>query len=50
MLCIEQEWFANPMSGMVEGSHEFNEKLIRRLHKVIFYVVYLILCLGSAYF
>ena len=29
-----KEWFANPLSGMIEGSHEYNEGLIRRLHKV----------------
>ena len=29
-----KEWFANPLTGMIEGSHEYNEKLIHRLHKV----------------
>ena len=29
-----KEWFANPLTGMIEGSHEYNESLIRRLHKV----------------
>ena len=28
-----KEWFANPLSGMVEGSHEYNEKLVRALFK-----------------
>ncbi|XP_013379688.1 helicase SRCAP [Lingula anatina] len=30
-----KEWFANPLSGMIEGSQEYNENLIRRLHKVL---------------
>jgi len=30
-----KEWFANPLTGMIEGSREYNESLIRRLHKVI---------------
>ncbi|XP_052268550.1 helicase domino-like isoform X1 [Dreissena polymorpha] len=30
-----KEWFANPLTGMIEGSHEYNENLIRRLHKVL---------------
>lgn len=30
-----KEWFANPLTGMIEGSHEYNESLIRRLHKVL---------------
>ena len=29
-----KEWFANPLTGMIEGSREYNESLIRRLHKV----------------
>ena len=29
-----KEWFSNPMTGMIEGSREYNEDLIRRLHKV----------------
>ena len=28
-----KEWFANPLTGMIEGSHEYNENLIKRLHK-----------------
>ncbi|KAJ7388077.1 hypothetical protein OS493_039951 [Desmophyllum pertusum] len=28
-----QEWFSNPLSGMIEGSREYNEGLIKRLHK-----------------
>lgn len=31
-----KEWFANPLTGMIEGSHEYNENLIYRLHKVSF--------------
>ena len=30
-----KEWFSNPMSGMVEGNNEYNDSLIRRLHKVL---------------
>nr|XP_018666729.1 helicase SWR1 isoform X3 [Ciona intestinalis] len=30
-----KEWFSNPMTGMIEGSQEFNEKIVRRLHKVL---------------
>ncbi|XP_034338374.2 helicase domino isoform X3 [Magallana gigas] len=30
-----KEWFANPLTGMIEGSHEYNENLIKRLHKVL---------------
>jgi len=30
-----KEWFANPLTGMIEGSREYNESLIRRLHKVM---------------
>ncbi|XP_064649340.1 helicase domino-like isoform X3 [Lineus longissimus] len=30
-----KEWFSNPLSGMVEGSQEYNESIIRRLHKVL---------------
>ncbi|XP_062606790.1 helicase domino-like isoform X2 [Saccostrea cucullata] len=30
-----KEWFANPLTGMIEGSHEYNESLIKRLHKVL---------------
>jgi len=30
-----KEWFSNPMTGMVEGSNEYNDGLIKRLHKVL---------------
>ncbi|ESO91647.1 hypothetical protein LOTGIDRAFT_122039, partial [Lottia gigantea] len=30
-----KEWFANPMTGMVEGSQDYNEGLVKRLHKVL---------------
>jgi len=30
-----KEWFSNPMTGMVEGNSEYNDSLIRRLHKVL---------------
>ena len=28
-------WFSNPLKGMIEGNQEYNEQLIRRLHKVL---------------
>lgn len=30
-----KEWFSNPMIGMIEGNSEYNESIIRRLHKVL---------------
>ena len=30
-----KEWFSNPLTGMVEGSAEYNDNLIKRLHKVL---------------
>ncbi|BFZ18188.1 hypothetical protein BsWGS_21227 [Bradybaena similaris] len=30
-----KEWFSNPLTGMIEGSQEYNENLVRRLHKVL---------------
>lgn len=29
-----KEWFSNPVSGMIEGNAEYNESIIKRLHKV----------------
>lgn len=29
-----KEWFSNPLTGMIEGSQEYNESLVKRLHKV----------------
>lgn len=28
-------WFSNPLNHMIEGNAEYNEQLIRRLHKVL---------------
>jgi SNF2 family DNA or RNA helicase len=50
-----REWFSNPVSGMIEGNAEYNESIIRRLHKVLFLknlivnIVFIIFCflLGS---
>ena len=28
-------WFSNPLKSMIEGNQEYNEQLIRRLHKVL---------------
>ncbi len=30
-----KEWFSNPLTGMVEDTQEYNEGLVRRLHKVL---------------
>lgn len=30
-----QHWFSNPLKCMIEGNQEYNEQLIRRLHKVL---------------
>lgn len=30
-----QQWFSNPLTGMIEGSQEYNESIIKRLHKVL---------------
>ena len=29
-----KEWFSNPLTGMVEGSQEYNESIVLRLHQV----------------
>ena len=29
-----KEWFSNPLSGMVEGSQEYNDSIVKRLHQV----------------
>lgn len=29
-----KEWFSNPMTGMIEGNSEYNDKVIKRLHQV----------------
>lgn len=39
-----KEWFANPLTGMIEGSHEYNESLIRRLHKVFLIILLYLSC------
>lgn len=30
-----KDWFVNPLTGMIEGSHEYNQELVQRLHKVL---------------
>ncbi|EDV22089.1 uncharacterized protein TRIADDRAFT_59226 [Trichoplax adhaerens] len=30
-----KDWFSNPLTGMIEGSQEYNEDIINRLHKVL---------------
>ncbi len=32
-----KEWFSNPVTGMIEGNAEYNENIIKRLHKVCFF-------------
>ena len=32
-----KEWFSNPLTGMIEGSREYNEGLVKRLHSVCVY-------------
>lgn len=34
-----KEWFSNPVTGMIEGNSEYNENIIKRLHKVSTYMV-----------
>lgn len=29
-----REWFSNPLTGMVEGSQEYNDSIVKRLHQV----------------
>ena len=29
-----KEWFSNPVTGMIEGNAEYNDNIIKRLHKV----------------
>ena len=29
-----REWFSNPLTGMVEGSQEYSESIVKRLHQV----------------
>lgn len=55
-----RDWFSNPLTGMIEGTQEYNDQTIKRLHKVkylffcphIIWLVYENFCLfkGSASF
>lgn len=36
-----KEWFSNPMTGMIEGQSEYNDSIIKRLHKVISSVLFI---------
>lgn len=29
-----RDWFSNPLTGMIEGTQDFDEQTIKRLHKV----------------
>ena len=33
-----KEWFSNPLSGMIEGSQEYNDSIVKRLHQVCYWV------------
>lgn len=35
-----KEWFSNPVTGMIEGNAEYNETIIKRLHKVRYEIVW----------
>ena len=30
-----KDWFSNPLTGMIEGSQDYNAQLVQRLHKVL---------------
>lgn len=30
-----KEWFSNPVTGMIQGNSEYNDNIIKRLHKVL---------------
>lgn len=30
-----KDWFVNPVTGMIEGNAEYNEEVVRRLHKIL---------------
>lgn len=30
-----KDWFVNPLTGMIEGSHEYNQEQVQRLHKIL---------------
>ena len=34
-----REWFSNPLTGMVEGSQEYSESIVKRLHQVYLCVI-----------
>ena len=38
-----KEWFSNPLTGMIEGSREYNEGLVKRLHSVSDMMIIIIL-------
>ena len=39
-----REWFSNPLTGMVEGSQEYSESIVRRLHQVCNVMSVVVLC------
>lgn len=39
-----REWFSNPVTGMIEGNKEYNDSIIKRLHKVKIFYVSFFLC------
>lgn len=47
-----KEWFSNPVTGMIEGNSEYNENIIKRLHKVsdkIHYISKLYFLFGTTF-
>lgn len=42
-----REWFSNPLTGMVEGSQEYSESIVRRLHQVCVIVWFTVDCISS---
>ena len=45
-----KEWFSNPLTGMVEGSQEYNDSIVKRLHQVCVLesIMLLLACLVGA--
>ena len=39
-----REWFSNPLTGMVEGSQEYSESIVKRLHQVLWCSFFITKC------
>lgn len=47
-----KEWFSNPVTGMIEGNSEYNENIIKRLHKVsdkVYYISEVFFLFGTTF-